>query len=385
MKIAQFIDIFYPHVDGVVTAVDNYARIMNEAEGDYCCVFAPDNAKGVPEHEGGYDIYRAKSIRFIGGYLWPAPSVSETVKKAARTHSFDIVHAHSPFMMGHFARRFAKKQGVPFVCTFHSKYYDDFLRVTHSKFLARQCTAYVVRLYNKADEVWAVNEGTADTLREYGYKGKITVMRNGSDMAFAGREDELRLRAEKRFGIEENGKTLLFVGNQIWHKNIKLILDTLLLLKPEGYRLISVGDGYDLADIKKYAEKTGVADIVSFEGKVTDRELLAGLYASGDLLFFPSAYDNAPLVVLEAAAMGTPAMLLEGSNSADAVIDGINGFICPGDASGCAEAIRRAFADRERLKSIGAEAKKSVYTSWRDAVAPARAEYERIIGEYKKK
>lgn len=384
MKIAQFIDIFYPHVDGVVTAVDNYARILNGEDGDYCCVFAPENAKGVPEHDGGYDIFRAGSIEFIGGYLWPVPAFSKKVKRAAKTHSFDIVHAHSPFMMGHFARKFAKKRGVPFVCTFHSKYYDDFLRVTHSRFLAKMCTKYVVRLYNKADGVWAVNEGTANTLREYGYKGRITVMRNGGDMDFAGREDELRQRAEKRFGIEENGKTLLFVGNQIWHKNIKLILDTLLLLKPEGYKLISVGDGYDLADIKKYAEKIGAAENVSFEGKVMDRELLAGLYAAGDLLFFPSMYDNAPLVVLEAAAMGTPAMLLEGSNAAGAIKDGANGFVCPGDAAGCAEAIRRAFANREKLKSVGEEAKKSVYLSWRDAISPAREEYARIIEEHGK-
>ena len=382
MKIAQFIDIFYPHIDGVVTTVDNYAGVLNGKSGDYCCVFAPENAKGVPEHECGYDIHRAKSIKFIGGYLWPVPAFSKTVRRAAKEHEFDIVHAHSPFMMGHFARRFAKKRGIPFVCTFHSKYYDDFLRVTHSRFIARQCTNYCVRLYNKADEVWAVNEGTANTLREYGFKGEIKIMRNGCDFDFENK-DALRARAIKEFPLPEDGKTLLFVGSHIWHKNIKLVLDTFRILAPKGYKLVSVGDGYDCAEIKKYAADIGVGQSVLFLGKVADRALLAGIYLACDMLFFPSMYDNAPLVVLEAAAMGTPAMLLKGSNSAGAIEEGVSGFLCPDDAPGCAAAIERAFADTAKLKEIGENAAKTVAVPWSERVANAREAYARLIKEHK--
>ena len=42
---------------------------------------------------------------------------------------------------------------------------------------------------------------------------------------------------------------------------------------------------------------------------------------------FPSLYDNAPMVVREAAVMGTPAVLVAGSDAAEIIHDGANGFV----------------------------------------------------------
>jgi hypothetical protein len=39
----------------------------------------------------------------------------------------------------------------------------------------------LVYFYNRADEVWIPQEAVEDTLREYGYKGKVVVMNNGND------------------------------------------------------------------------------------------------------------------------------------------------------------------------------------------------------------
>ncbi len=53
----------------------------------------------------------------------------------------------------------------------------------------------------------------------------------------------------------------------------------------------------------------GLNDMVIYTGHVTDTNLLDGLYTRADLLVFPSLYDNAPMVVREAAALGTPSLL----------------------------------------------------------------------------
>jgi glycosyltransferase involved in cell wall biosynthesis len=48
----------------------------------------------------------------------------------------DLVHAHSPFLAGREALRIAKSRNIPLVASFHSKYYDDILQVTNSRFLS---------------------------------------------------------------------------------------------------------------------------------------------------------------------------------------------------------------------------------------------------------
>lgn len=384
MNSLQVIDIFFPHIDGVVNTVDNYARFLNGAEGDYCCVFAPENREPGVEIYRGYDVFRAKAARIVGGYLCPLPGMTKSLKTVLKGRRFDVIHAHSPFTMGHFAYRCAKKNGALFICTFHSKYYDDFLRVTRSKLISKLLTKYILRLYNKADEVWAVSPGTALTLRGYGFKGEIKVMPNGTDM-LSGDLSGAKERAAAEFGISSGGKTLIFVGSQIWHKNLKLVIDTLALLKGKGYRLISVGDGADWEEIKEYAASAGVRESVIFTGKVSDRELLAGLYLNADLLFFPSEYDNAPLVLREASSLELPSMLLRGSNSADCLTGGVDCFLCPPDAPGCSEAIESAFADREKLRSVGKKAKESVCIPWSEVAADAAARYKKLLDGKKRR
>ena len=74
------------------------------------------------------------------------------------------------------ARHIARRRGIPLVATFHSKYYDDVLKATHSRLLAWLGVKYILSFYNSCDEVWAVNESTGQVLREYGYKGPMAVM-----------------------------------------------------------------------------------------------------------------------------------------------------------------------------------------------------------------
>ena len=170
---AQFNDTYFPAVDGVVRTMHSYAARMNRIAK--CVVVVPKVKKDYRD-EFVYPVLRAKSVPFVQGYSAPAPSFSRKMTKELMSQGLDIYHAHSPFMMGHYARRISKKLGIPMVATFHSKYYDDFMTVTGSKIISEQLVEYIVRFYNSADAVWTVSRGTAETLRSYGYKGGITVM-----------------------------------------------------------------------------------------------------------------------------------------------------------------------------------------------------------------
>ncbi len=81
-------------------------------------------------------------------------------------------------------------------------------------------------------------------------------------------------------------------------------------------------------------------------------------YHAFDLLTVPSTAEECmPLVILEAAAAGTPAFGSRLSGIPEAIDDGRSGRIFPaGDAAALARLIEAAAADRQRVASMGVEA-----------------------------
>ena len=246
-------------------------------------------------------------------------------------------------------------------------------------------TNRIVRFYRNVDSVWACSNGTADTLRSYGYGGEIFVMDNGTSFKAPDNPDELRKRAAETFGIPSDKKILLFVGQQIWHKNIKLILDTFKMLcdHSDDYLLLIVGKGYNEHAIHKYADSLHLPDgTLRFYGRISDRDLLSGIYLNTDLFFFPSVYDNSPLVVREAASLGVPSLLTEGSNAAEAVRNNETGFTAAENKVAMYREILRIFASDGLLEKVGEGARKYVAKPWEEIVPLVQEKYAEIIEKY---
>ncbi len=380
---AQFIDTYFPTIDGVVRTVHSYAENMNKS--GYCCVVAP-HQKGENDSVFSYDVLRTKSMRFfMAEYRLPEVVIARKVKRALREREFDIFHVHSPVLMSRLALREAKRRNIPIVVTFHSKYYDDVLKMSGSKFIAKRAVNNIIKFYNKCDSVWAVSEGTAQTLRSYGYKGDIFVTGNGTDYVYPENADFLAENARNLLGIEPDMPIVLFIGHQIWQKNIKLVLDTTKCLLEKGVRFktVIVGAGYAEKEIKAYAQSLKLGDAVLFTGQIEDKQILQGIELASSLFFFPSVYDNAPLVVREAAAMGLPAMLMKGSNSAENTYDGENAFHCVDDAHLTAEKIEALLAKPEKLREVGSRAKQTLGKPWSEILPSVVEKYNLIIEEKK--
>jgi len=376
LKIALFVDRFYPAMDGVVRTVDAYARAF-EKNGHHCTVVCPNVGKKFRD-EKKYRVIRLPSLRIFGAeFPLSIFGMRRRDKKAFIAENFDVIHVHSPFFVGHYALWLGKKLGIPVVATFHSKYYDDAYNVTHSHFLAKIFVNYIVDFYCNADSVWACSEGAAETLRSYGYTGDITVMENGVEPMPPGDANVMESEARRRFGIPSDKRILLFVGQQIWHKNIKLVLDTtkqLSLSMPDALSVI-VGSGYDSSDIKKYASHLEMNDNVMFLGEVDNKRLLYGLYLLSDLFFFPSLYDTSGLVIREAALAAIPSLLVKGSNAAYVIDDGVNGFVAENNVDAMTEKIKEIFS-HDNLDEIGQNAKNTIPITW-DEIS------KRVVDEYK--
>lgn len=331
-----------------------------------------------------YSVHDFKVLDFLSipvpkrpPYVTGIAEIDPVFLAKALSTKYKIVHAHCPFASGQTALRIAKLQGIPIVATFHSKYYDDFARVLPD-IAAEVIVKLIIDFYQHADMVWVPQESVIDVIRDYGFKGHVEVMDNGSDLV-ADYEEEYFEAARQRLGIAKDEFVMLFVGQHIWEKNPRLIIEALELIKDQNFRMFFIGGGYASEDMKALVKEKDIDSKVTFVGSLTDRAQLTEYYAAADLFLFPSLYDNAPLVVREAAALHTPAVMAQGATAAAILRDGYNGFLTPNDAGEFANLLRSLIANPLKVKQVGLRASNTIVRSWENCVEEVLLRYNDLL------
>lgn len=383
-----FNDNFPPILDGVALTAQNYAFWLHEKGHDVRVItdYAP-NMREVIEN-AKYPIDRIPSIPvpFRAPYRYGLPYMSPSFIRRLRKTDFELVHAHCPFVTGDLAYSVAQRQHIPMVATFHSKYRQDFEHNVPSKCVVDWMVRHIMKFFHKADEVWIPQAAVEPTLREYGFKGHVEVVENGNDFYTPVEQIEaMRTEMRAELGMMPNEVMLLFVGQHIWEKNIGFILDALALIKDKPFHLFMVGTGYAVRDIRTKIGELGLEHRVTMLGNIHDRERLKRIDAAADLFLFPSLYDNAPLVVREAAAMHTPALMLQEATAAEVIQTDVNGFLTPNDLQAYADRIVYLMAHPNLLQKAGDRASVTIARSWENVIDEVILRYRDIQQSYKLK
>ncbi|MBO5103163.1 MAG: glycosyltransferase, partial [Clostridia bacterium] len=335
-----------------------------------------------------FEVLACKSMSAPEGYRLGMPKSDSKIKKKIKEEEFDIYHVHSPFSMGRFAVQLGKKYNKPVVATIHTKYYDDFMRVLHNnKTLSNIMLKYIMKVYNSADSVWTVNNASCQILRDYGYKGEIEVVRNGTDLKYPENADELIQKINEKHNLQDKKNVFLFVGRIALYKNLELMAKALKILKNKGieFTMLIVGSGFDEDKFKNIVKDLELEDNFIFTGSISDRQLLQGYYLRSDLFLFPSTFDTSSLVPIEAAAHNLPVLLIKDSCTAENIVDDFNGFLAEETPEAFAQKIEYIIQNPELLKQVGEEASRSVYRSWEMVAEEVNKKYLDIIKKYNKK
>lgn len=96
---------------------------------------------------------------------------------------------------------------------------------------------------------------------------------------------------------------LLCAGRMVPQKNFRLALRAFAELGRGDARLVLLGDGPQRAALERQTAALGIADRVSFVGRVPD---IAPWLARADAFLLSSAYEGYPAVLVEAIAAGVP-------------------------------------------------------------------------------
>ncbi len=379
ITIGQFNESFPPIVDGVANVVKNYAYWMNKKYGS-CCVITPKHPEAVDEYD--YPVYRYSSVKVPTRheYRFGLPQMSTSFWLDLKKIPFDIVHAHCPFSSGLAARSIARKREIPFVATFHSKFRDDFKAALKSDKIVEGVLQMIAAFYESADEVWTVNDASVETLREYGYHGHVHIMENGCDIDIQYSTPESDEHINRLFGINPGIPLFMYIGQHIWQKNLKMVVEALGELHKAGERfhMIFVGDGPRRPDMEQMVADYGMKEKVTFAGRIHERDLIAKIYLRSSAMLFPSLYDTSSLVPREAAACGCPTVFVRGSSTAQGITQE-NGFLIENNADSLADVVRYIIGHPENARQVGDAARASVYRSWQDAIDVAYQRYMYLI------
>jgi glycosyltransferase involved in cell wall biosynthesis len=118
-------------------------------------------------------------------------------------------------------------------------------------------------------------------------------------------------------------------------------------------RLMIAGVGSQSENVRREAERAGVADRVTFLGAVSDEELL-NLYSNALCVAYPPYDEDYGYVTLEAFLSRKPVVTcVDSGGPNEFVVDGESGFSCEPDAGAIASAINTLAANRRMAAAMG--------------------------------
>lgn len=174
--------------------------------------------------------------------------------------------------------------------------------------------------------------------------GKLRVIYSGIDLEQFHPRERARARDATRaeLGAAAGETVFLFVGSGFARKGLDAAIAALARCPGERFRLVVAGRDRQAAQFAGQARAAGLAGRVQFLG---GREDVRPLYAAADCFILPTRYDPFPNTVLEALAMGLPAIVGKRCGAAEVVQPGRSGWVCdPADVAGLAELMRGAAA-----------------------------------------
>lgn len=386
-KILLSLDAWYPQVAGPNIVVTNYLKHLRK--NNECHLLVPSYGKKMNKEataKTGVDVQYVKSVNiFFGGYRNVIPFQDKDAVEIAK--NADIYHGHSPFALSHFFAKKAKQYNAPSILTVHTKFKDDFLRCTHSRALTAFMMRRMMKVINETDYIWTVSDGAVEMLREYGYNGDVTVIRNGTDLTMPDNVQQLVDRVNQQYNLANEENVLLFVGRIVSTKNLPLVFRALQIVKQNGlpFKMLVVGGGESMDDYKQMIKNLGLSKNIIMVGPIYDREYLKAFYLRADLFVFPSEYDTASLCPIEAATFALPTLMVRGCPTAETIKEDFSGYTEVADAKMWAYKIMDILKNKQQLSTVSQNSRKFVYRSWEDVVREVEAEYDKILNIRKNK
>ncbi|MBR3841067.1 MAG: RecX family transcriptional regulator [Erysipelotrichales bacterium] len=334
MRIGLFSDTYAPEVNGVVTSI---VTLQKELEKHGHEVFVVTTAQSAIHIQKDGNILRLPGVELkkLYGYRMSGP-FSVIGLADIRAMKLDLIHVHTEFGIGTFARIVSKMLNIPLVATYHTMYedYTHYFNPVQSKTIDKTLKNIVSgwsQVYgDMCNELIAPSEKTKDRLIDYGVDRPIHVIPTGLDLSRFYHDnftDKEREDLRTSLGIANDRTMLLFVGRIAEEKSIDVILKAMKVVKEKNLPItcVIVGGGPALDMYKEMAATLDITDVVVFTGKVVPADVPL-YYSATNLFVSASLSETQGLTFIEAMASSNIVFAAERNILADLITEDESGY-----------------------------------------------------------
>ena len=332
MRIGLFTDTYTPDINGVVTSI---VTLKNALEAQGHDVYVVTNHSSIVNTSYEDKVLRLPGVelKFLYGYVLSSP-IHITALGIVREMDLDVIHVHSEFGIGIFARMAAKNLKVPLVSTYHTTYedYTHYVNLLGLKTVDQFSKAAVARMSRfitkNVQVVIAPSEKTQQMLLRYSIKKEIRVIPTGLDLSRFKNRDAIAIATIKeKYGLD--GHTVfLYVGRLAKEKSVDVVIDGFKALIDRGSsaKLLIVGGGPSDEDLKAQVKTLKLEEHVHFTGPIPSLEVI-NYYHSADIFTSASLTETQGLTYIEALACGLCVFARPDKPLEGIIEEGITGYL----------------------------------------------------------
>lgn len=275
----------------------------------------------------------------------------------------DVLHLYYPFFGGDiFVQRAGQRHHLPYFVSYQQDLYGGTLL---KKIAYRSYNLLLQRrLMLGAEKVLALSsDHIAHSQIRYvvDIPGKVAVIPNGVNIEdFAPQSD---VDARSRHGIAPGVPIIVFnaaLDAAHYFKRLDLLLHALHRLPIQAHLLV-IGDGNLRPRYEALAQDLGIADRVTFLGKVPNRDVAPYLHASVCLVLPSTDTESFGIVLVEAMACGKPIIASNLHGVRATVRNGVNGLLFErGNVNDLMAKLEQLLRDPELAERLGREGYRTV-------------------------
>ena len=316
MRIGLFTDTYPPFINGVSTSVLMLKQGLEKLGHEVYVVTVNDESFSYKEEDGILKIpsFPIGLMNFRQTGIYPIKAFN-IIKK----WKLDIIHSHTEFSIGTFARLISKQLNIPLVHTYHTMYEEYIYYITKGYFnsASKKLVEYLTLfLCDKTiDELIVPTEKTKELFKDkYKVKRDVYVIPSGIDTTRFYKENIDKneiINLKKDLGLKKNDFIVLYVGRIAKEKSIDFLINNFnsVLNRIPKAKMIIVGDGPDIKDLIDLTRKKGLENKIIFTGKAPWTDV-PKYYSLCDLFVTASKTETQGLTVMEAMGASKPVVAI---------------------------------------------------------------------------
>lgn len=316
MRIGLFTDTYPPFINGVSTSVLMLKQGLEKLGHEVYVVTVNDESFSYKEEDGILKIpsFPIGLMNFRQTGIYPIKAFN-IIKK----WKLDIIHSHTEFSIGTFARLISKQLNIPLVHTYHTMYEEYIYYITKGYFnsASKKLVEYLTLfLCDKTiDELIVPTEKTKELFKDkYKVKRDVYVIPSGIDTTRFYKENIDKneiINLKKDLGLKKTDFIVLYVGRIAKEKSIDFLINNFnsVLKRIPKAKMIIVGDGPDIKDLIDLTRKKGLENKIIFTGKAPWTDV-PKYYSLCDLFVTASKTETQGLTVMEAMGASKPVVAI---------------------------------------------------------------------------